>query len=649
MNCPGCGAGCEDGAERCPACGAPLIALTRGTVLAERYEIRRRLGQGGMGTVYQAHDRILDEDVAIKVLRVDTGTPERFLELFIREIKLARRVTHRNVCRIHEYGEDRGLPYISMAYVDGQDLARIVRERGPLPTGEACGLVVQIAEGLQAIHDEGIVHRDLKTANVMVDGRGVARLMDFGIAKQGGQTALPGGTQAGNIVGTPDYMSPEQIRGEKVGARSDIYALGVVLFELLTGRTPFHAATPVATVMRHIKEPPPLRGEGAPPLPECLIPILERALAKSPDDRFASAGEMGEAVRAALKETPRPPPTIDLTPVDGLDAPALPAPTPAPAPRPAPSGPRARPAERPIARGLLTPLLIAGAAGGLLLLGLGIAVVWLVVTAGRQEVAAPPVALEVEVPAAPASSAPATTSPTPPPAPATPQPTTTTTLQPVPVSTTAAEPQGPRTEVRALLARAEAALEAERFDEAIGLYDEALRLAPEDAIARAGRATAINARVLARVTQPTPQAGRAFVAGKTRASEAPDVSYEDAFAADPDIAVSRDTVAVELPGRIEFEAQPERVSAGERYRLAIFFDNPGNVAIDLGEMIVTASVDGKRTHGAVPPRVVTVAPGARAMLLELSDFIRDGTRTWSLEVLVRTERGESYRNTIEWK
>jgi eukaryotic-like serine/threonine-protein kinase len=186
-----------------------------------------------------------------------------------------------------------------MEFIAGVDLRKVLRQRGALPPEEAFDVSIQIADGLQAIHDEGIVHRDLKTPNLMRDSRGVVRLMDFGIAKEWEGESSTNLTVAGQIVGTPEYMSPEQIRGEKIDSRSDIYTLGIVIFELFTGQVPFHGDTPMVTLFQHLEDPPPLEGPWAAKLPKALIPILRKALAKEAADRYASAREMAEALSQA--------------------------------------------------------------------------------------------------------------------------------------------------------------------------------------------------------------------------------------------------------------------------------------------------------------------------------------------------------------
>ena len=334
MKCPFCQVENEDGAAVCAGCGQPFSAtLKKGSVLASRYEILSVLGKGGMGMVYKASDRVLEEESAVKVLRADIARSPDLARRFRSEIRLARKVTHRNVCRIHEYGEDHGLRYISMELIEGVDLKQVLRERGKgLPTDEAFDVAIQIAKGLQAIHEVGIIHRDLKTANLMRDRRGVVKLMDFGIAKEEASGQTSSATAAGDVVGTPEYMSPEQARGQRVDARSDLYALAVVIHEIFSGDVPFRGDSPIVTIFRHIQDQPLLEGPGAPAFPAPLVPLLRKGLAKDPEARFASADEMVEALRAARSAlaAETPPPTL----ADGVPTMAIPPTQPLPLPRP---------------------------------------------------------------------------------------------------------------------------------------------------------------------------------------------------------------------------------------------------------------------------------------------------------------------------
>jgi serine/threonine protein kinase len=320
MLCPACQAPNDDTADACFTCGRAFAALTRGTLIAGRYEVLSPLGKGGMGMVYKAQDRMLDEAVAIKVLRSEFAHTPEMAKRFRHEIKLARKVSHRNVCRIYEYGEDQGVRYISMEFVEGTDLRQLMDERGgQLEVEEACDVATQAAEGLQAIHDVGIIHRDLKTTNIMRDSRGAVRLMDFGIAKVE-NTDLHGLTITGQVMGTPEYMSPEQCFGEKLDHRCDIYALGVVFYETLTGSVPFHGDTPVATLFKHIQDPVPLDGPVGGRIPTPVAAVLRRALAKNRADRYATASAMAEALRGVVRALAHGAPTAGMAALSPADS-----------------------------------------------------------------------------------------------------------------------------------------------------------------------------------------------------------------------------------------------------------------------------------------------------------------------------------------
>ena len=300
MKCSNCQALNELTRPRCVSCGYWLVSATDlpvGSVLSERYQLLKPLGKGGMGMVFKAHDSVLEEDVALKLLRSDIAEEPDAARRFRQEIRLARKVRHRNVCAIHEYGEDGGVRYISMELIDGVDLRQVLRRQGPPAALEAVDISIQIAEGLDAIHEAGIIHRDLKTANIMIDAQGCVRLMDFGIAKQLGGEPTLGATALGTIMGTPEYMSPEQGRGEKTDFRTDVYSLGIMVFEIFTGQLPFKGDTPIATIFKHIQEPPPLTGQLAARIPGPVVPVLAKTLAKSAEDRYQSVRDMLKALR----------------------------------------------------------------------------------------------------------------------------------------------------------------------------------------------------------------------------------------------------------------------------------------------------------------------------------------------------------------
>ncbi len=319
MICLGCLYDNFDAAAVCFNCGKPLWMLTRGSIVGGRYEVLSVLGHGGMGIVYKAQDLTLDEPIALKVLRPEVAPTEEMAARFHSEIKLARRVRHRNVCAIHEYGEEGPLRYIAMEFVGGANLRELVRTLGPLPPEEAYELALQVLDGLGAVHDLGIIHRDLKSANIMRDTQGVVRLMDFGLASVRRASESPA-TMTINLSGTPEYMSPEQVRGEHGDFQSDIYALGIILFEILTGEVPFLGTCLLATMQKQLTEPPPLEGPRAVRLPAALVPVLRKALAKDPLERYATTRGMAKALRLA-RATAAPPAVAELPPVreDWLD------------------------------------------------------------------------------------------------------------------------------------------------------------------------------------------------------------------------------------------------------------------------------------------------------------------------------------------
>lgn len=273
--------------------------LAPGAVLGGRFEVLSVVGAGGMGVVYEARDRELDEPVALKVLRREMWDEEELRSRLKDELRLARRITHPNVLRTHDFGELDGVAFVSMEYVRGVTLRTLLdRAEAPLPFRAALRLARQIAAGLAAAHELGVVHRDIKPENVILDPAGNAKLMDFGIARptRSASDAGAGYTRAGEIVGTPHYIAPERFREEPADARSDVYSLGVVLYEVFAGEPPFPGGSLADVVSQHLHEEPPapraLRAE----IPEELEAILLRCLAKQADERFADAGALGKAL-----------------------------------------------------------------------------------------------------------------------------------------------------------------------------------------------------------------------------------------------------------------------------------------------------------------------------------------------------------------
>ncbi len=269
---------------------AGVFEIAIGTRLGSRYEIEAVLGTGGMGAVYRARDLELNRTVALKVIRPELLSNPEAVDRFKREVLLASQVTHRNVLRIHDLGEAGHLKFLSMHYVDGTDLHEILRRDGPLPFDKALPIVRQIAGALQAAHDAGVVHRDLKPRNILIDAAGVPYIADFGISRplDTGKTM----TGTGAILGTIKYMSPEQARGETPGPRSDIYSLGVMMYEIFTGRLPFSGDNELSVMMKRVHEDAPTVRSALPQFPLWLSSVVARALKRNPDERYQSAADL---------------------------------------------------------------------------------------------------------------------------------------------------------------------------------------------------------------------------------------------------------------------------------------------------------------------------------------------------------------------
>ncbi len=283
----------------------PKEEITRGTVLADRYEILEELGKGGMGNVYRVIDKKIDEEVALKLLKPEITADEKTLERFSNELKLARKIVHKNVGRMYHLGEDKGTHFITMEYVSGQDLKGLIRQTGQLAVGTVINIAKQICDGLSEAHKLGVIHRDLKPSNLMIDKEGDVRIMDFGIARS---LKTKGITRAGTIIGTPDYISPEQVEGKDVDQRADIYSLGVILYEMVTGRVPFEGDTPLSIAYKHKHENPQDPRKINAQVPEDLSRLILKCLEKDKENRFQSSGEL----RAELENIEKGIPTTQI-------------------------------------------------------------------------------------------------------------------------------------------------------------------------------------------------------------------------------------------------------------------------------------------------------------------------------------------------
>ncbi|HTN54299.1 MAG TPA: serine/threonine-protein kinase [Anaeromyxobacter sp.] len=315
-SCPGCGFTPEPGAgplNFCPSCGQDLRSgaadRTQGNVLldqviADRYRLIALVGEGGMGSVYKAEHIRMGKALAVKILRGDFASEPGAVARFRSEAQIVSRLSHPHTIAVFDFGEieELGGFYLAMEYVPGKDLAQVLREEGRFSEARAAEIGQQILGSLAEAHEAGVVHRDMKPANVMLmqarPGEDFAKVLDFGIAKLRDEGAAASTTSAGAIVGTPNYLAPEQARGEEVDARADLYAVGCVLHELVSGRPPFVAPTPMAIVSAHLHDPPPSLVEVAPGTSPQFAEVVARALAKRPADRFASADEMRRALLA---------------------------------------------------------------------------------------------------------------------------------------------------------------------------------------------------------------------------------------------------------------------------------------------------------------------------------------------------------------
>jgi len=312
MKCPKCRAKNPDESRFCHQCGTPLRPLREhvpsstqtlftsikelpiGSTFADRYQVIEEIGIGGMGRVYKVQDTTIHEKIALKLLNPEIASEEKTVARFRNELKLARQIAHRHVCHMYDLSEAEGMPFITMEYISGEDLKSLIRRVGQISVGKAVHIMEQVGQGLDEAHRLGVIHRDLKPQNIMIDMEGNAKITDFGIARS---TKTKGLTDTGVIIGTPEYMSPEQVEGKEIDARTDIYSLGVILYELVTGRLPFEGDTPLSVAIKHkIEEPKPPKDVNA-QIPLELNRIILKCMAKGKKQRYQTTGELLEDFR----------------------------------------------------------------------------------------------------------------------------------------------------------------------------------------------------------------------------------------------------------------------------------------------------------------------------------------------------------------
>ncbi|MFB0564351.1 MAG: protein kinase [Candidatus Aminicenantaceae bacterium] len=307
MKCPKCKLDNPDTQRFCGECGTQLIPsdkapamptktletprkeLIRGTIFASRYEVIEELGKGGMGRVYRVEDKKINEEVALKLISPEVASDKETIERFSNELKMARKISHRNVCRMYDLGEVEGAHYITMEYVAGEDLKSFIRRSRQLTVGTSISIAKQVCEGLSEAHRLGILHRDLKPKNIMIDKEGNARIMDFGIARSLKQRGITG---AGVMIGTPEYMSPEQVDGKDTDQRSDIYSLGIILYEMVTGKIPFEGETPLSVAVKQKSEAPQEPKKFNSQIPDDLNQLILKCIKKNNEMRYQSAEEL---------------------------------------------------------------------------------------------------------------------------------------------------------------------------------------------------------------------------------------------------------------------------------------------------------------------------------------------------------------------
>ncbi len=274
--------------------------IMKGQKISDRYQIIKSIGEGGMANVYLAYDTILDRNVAVKVLRGDLATDEKFVRRFQREALSASSLSNPNIVEVYDVGEDNGEYYIVMEYVEGKHLKNLLKKRGKLTVPEVIDIVLQITNGLSVAHDSYIIHRDIKPQNILILDNGLIKITDFGIAVAMNATQL---TQTNSVMGSVHYLPPEQASGKGATLQSDIYSIGILMYELLTGKLPFKGDNAVEIALKHLKEPMPSIRDEIPDIPQSVENIILKATAKNPKNRYADAREMHEDLKTCLDES----------------------------------------------------------------------------------------------------------------------------------------------------------------------------------------------------------------------------------------------------------------------------------------------------------------------------------------------------------
>jgi eukaryotic-like serine/threonine-protein kinase len=291
--------------------------IMKGQKISDRYQIIKSIGEGGMANVYLAYDTILDRNVAVKVLRGDLATDEKFVRRFQREALSASSLSHPNIVEVYDVGEDNGQYYIVMEYIEGKQLKQLLKKRGKLTLTEVIDIMLQITDGMSTAHDAYIIHRDIKPQNIMIQDNGMVKITDFGIAMAMNSTQL---TQTNSVMGSVHYLPPEQASGKAPTLQSDIYSMGILMYELLTGNLPYKGDNAVEIALKHLKEPIPSIREELPEVPQSVENIIIKATAKNPKNRYNDAREMNEDLRTCLDESRANEEKITLKYPEGDDA-----------------------------------------------------------------------------------------------------------------------------------------------------------------------------------------------------------------------------------------------------------------------------------------------------------------------------------------